>query len=117
MRAYAATGDGFWEKVDELGHVHELSILYAPLYLTTDANIVKVCMNGIAVTGHGLILLGYRPFSQATSPTSKRVRWTRAYDVIPSPTPRAGADFRDTMHTVLGQGVFNADGMFFLPHY
>ena len=26
MRAYAATGDGFWEKVDELGHVERQTL-------------------------------------------------------------------------------------------
>ncbi len=35
-------GEGFWDKIDELGHLHSTYILWDPLYLTTDAHILKV---------------------------------------------------------------------------
>ncbi|KAI0638092.1 cytochrome P450 monooxygenase pc-3 [Trametes polyzona] len=34
-------GDGFWDKIDELGHFHGIRILGEPAYLTNDASVVK----------------------------------------------------------------------------
>ncbi|KAI0637980.1 cytochrome P450 monooxygenase pc-3 [Trametes polyzona] len=34
-------GDGFWEKIDELGHLHAIRVLGDTTYLTNDANVVK----------------------------------------------------------------------------
>lgn len=42
MNANNYVGDGFWDKVYEMGHLHSLSIFWDPIYLTTDANVIKV---------------------------------------------------------------------------
>ncbi|KAI0751542.1 cytochrome P450 monooxygenase pc-2 [Daedaleopsis nitida] len=67
-------GEGFWDKVDELGHLHSLSIFWDRVYLTTDANVLKT-----------ILATDFPEFEK-------------------------GEEFRDTMNTVLGTGVFNADG-------
>ncbi|KAI0751543.1 cytochrome P450 monooxygenase pc-2 [Daedaleopsis nitida] len=38
-------GDGFWDKIDELGHLHSLSIFWDPIYLTTDAKVLKAILS------------------------------------------------------------------------
>ena len=35
-------GDGFWERCEELGGLHSMTLLGEVLYLTTDANVIKV---------------------------------------------------------------------------
>ena len=35
-------GEGFWDGIDECGGVLEKQILWDPLYMTSDANVVKV---------------------------------------------------------------------------
>ncbi|KAI0723090.1 cytochrome P450 monooxygenase pc-2 [Earliella scabrosa] len=67
-------GDGFWDRIDELGHLHLISILWDPLYITTDANVIKTVL---------------------------------ATDF---PEFEKGEAFRESVNSVLGTGVFNADG-------
>ncbi|KAI0368065.1 cytochrome P450 monooxygenase pc-3 [Pilatotrama ljubarskyi] len=67
-------GDGAWEKIDELGHLHSITILGDTTYLTNDANVVKT-----------ILATEFQDFEK-------------------------GEDFRDCMNSVLGTGVFNADG-------
>lgn len=37
-------GDGFWDKIDELGHLHAITIYGDTAYITNDANVVKVTL-------------------------------------------------------------------------
>ncbi|KAI0677045.1 cytochrome P450 monooxygenase pc-3 [Trametes maxima] len=67
-------GDGFWDRIDELGHLHSISVLWDAVYLTNDANVVKA-----------ILATDFSEFEK-------------------------GEEFRETMDTVLGTGVFNADG-------
>ncbi|KAI0356452.1 cytochrome P450 monooxygenase pc-3 [Trametes cingulata] len=67
-------GDGPWEKIDELGHLHAITIFGDTTYLTNDANVVKT-----------ILATDFSDFEK-------------------------GAEFRDSMNSVLGTGVFNADG-------
>ncbi|KAI0663216.1 cytochrome P450 monooxygenase pc-3 [Cubamyces menziesii] len=67
-------GEGFWDRIDELGHLHSVSLFWETFYVTTDANVVKTVLA--------------TEFSDYEK----------------------GEVFRDTMNSVLGTGVFNADG-------
>ncbi|RPD66744.1 cytochrome P450 monooxygenase pc-2 [Lentinus tigrinus ALCF2SS1-7] len=67
-------GEGFWDGLDEYGPLHIVALLWDPVYLTHDANVVKTVL---------------------------------ASDF---PTFDKGEAFRETVHSVLGVGVFNADG-------
>ncbi|KAH9849997.1 cytochrome P450 monooxygenase pc-3 [Lenzites betulinus] len=67
-------GDGFWERIDELGHLHSLTFLGDVTYLTNDAAVLK-----------SILATDFSDFEK-------------------------GDVFRDTMNSVLGTGVFNADG-------
>lgn len=42
MLTQCALGDGFWDKIDELGHLHAITIYGDTAYITNDANVVKV---------------------------------------------------------------------------
>ncbi|EIW61469.1 cytochrome P450 monooxygenase pc-3 [Trametes versicolor FP-101664 SS1] len=37
-------GDGFWDKIDELGHLHAITIYGDTAYITNDANVVKTVL-------------------------------------------------------------------------
>ncbi|KAI0779781.1 cytochrome P450 monooxygenase pc-2 [Fomes fomentarius] len=67
-------GEGFWSKMDELGHMHSTSILWDPMYQTTDAHVIK-----------SILATDFPDFDK-------------------------GEGFREILNTVLGTGVFNADG-------
>ncbi|OSC98999.1 cytochrome P450 monooxygenase pc-2 [Trametes coccinea BRFM310] len=67
-------GDGAWNRMEELGNFHAISILWDITYLTIDANVVKA-----------VLATEFADFEK-------------------------GEVFRDAMNSVLGTGVFNADG-------
>ncbi|RDX53659.1 cytochrome P450 monooxygenase pc-3 [Lentinus brumalis] len=67
-------GDGLWGGLEEYGPLHSVSLLWEPIYLTTDANVLKT-----------ILATDFPIFDK-------------------------GEDFRETVHSVLGVGVFNADG-------
>ncbi|KAH9849996.1 cytochrome P450 monooxygenase pc-2 [Lenzites betulinus] len=37
-------GEGFWDKVDELGHLHSVDLLWDRVYLTNDADVIKTIL-------------------------------------------------------------------------
>ncbi|KAI0824718.1 cytochrome P450 monooxygenase pc-2 [Trametes gibbosa] len=37
-------GEGFWDRVDELGHLHSVDLLWDRIYLTNDANVIKTML-------------------------------------------------------------------------
>lgn len=36
------SGEGLWDKIDELGHLHSIDILWNRMYATNDADVLKV---------------------------------------------------------------------------
>ncbi|KAI0332394.1 cytochrome P450 monooxygenase pc-2 [Cubamyces sp. BRFM 1775] len=67
-------GEGLWDKVDELGHLHSIELLWNWMYMTDDANVIKA-----------MLATDFAHFEK-------------------------GAHFRELLKSVLGTGVFNADG-------
>ncbi|KAI0667717.1 cytochrome P450 monooxygenase pc-3 [Trametes maxima] len=67
-------GEGFWDRVDELGHLHSIRLLWDTMYVTNDAEVVKT-----------ILATHFTDFEK-------------------------GKMFRDTVGSVFGTGVFNADG-------
>ena len=87
-------GDGFWEVCEEYGGMHSMTILWEVLYLTTDANIIKARSRMLGTLLR--ILIG------------QQAMLTTQFDEFVK-----GPDFRQTMKDVLGEGVFNSDGLWF----
>ncbi|KAI0353450.1 cytochrome P450 monooxygenase pc-3 [Trametes cingulata] len=67
-------GEGIWDRIQELGHLHTVDVLWDTLYLTDDAAVIKT-----------ILATDFAHFEK-------------------------GELFRDIAHSVLGTGVFNADG-------
>ncbi|KAI0772037.1 cytochrome P450 monooxygenase pc-3 [Trametes elegans] len=67
-------GEGFWDRIDELGHLHAITALGETTYATNDAHVMK-----------SILATNFADFEK-------------------------GEEFRDTVNTVLGMGVFNTDG-------
>lgn len=61
----AVAGDGFWDKVYEMGHLHSLNIFWDPIYLTTDANVIKV-WRSLVHGAHNLSVVVYSKTILAT---------------------------------------------------
>nr|BED42918.1 cytochrome P450 monooxygenase [Trametes versicolor] len=67
-------GEGIWDKIDELGHLHSIDILWNRMYATNDADVLKT-----------ILATDFANFAK-------------------------GEGLRETLNSVLGTGVFNADG-------